>query len=92
MPPLPPDLPSQTAVRAPFHGLVTILVRAGDAVGAGEVVALLEAMKMEAPITAPRAGTVAEISFEDTRAVAGGDLLVVLAGDGSTSHVQAAED
>lgn len=78
MPLLPADLPSQTTIRAPFHGLVTILVRAGDAVRSGEVVAVLEAMKMEAPITAPRAGTVAEISFEDTRAVAGGDLLMVL--------------
>ncbi|WP_110241694.1 acetyl-CoA carboxylase biotin carboxyl carrier protein subunit [Nocardioides gilvus] len=81
--PHPADLPSQTSVRAPFHGLVTILVRPGDTVGAGEVVALLEAMKMEAPITAPRAGRVAEISFEDPRTVAGGDLLVVLARDGS---------
>ena len=72
------DAPSQTSVRAPFHGLVTIFVRPGDTVGSGEVVALLEAMKMEAPITAPRAGTVAAVSFEDTRPVAGGDLLVVL--------------
>lgn len=79
MPSHPADPPSSTSVRAPFHGLVTIVVRPGDTVGSGEVVALLEAMKMEAPITAPRAGTVAEISFEDTRAVAGGDLLVVLA-------------
>lgn len=78
MPLLPQDLPSQTSIRAPFHGLVTILVQAGDAVSSGEVVAVLEAMKMEAPITAPRSGTVTDVSFEDTRAVAGGDLLVVL--------------
>lgn len=79
MPSLPADLPSQIPVRAPFHGFVTILVRPDDTVASGEVVALLEAMKMEAPITAPCAGTVAKVAFEDTRAVAGGDLLVVLA-------------
>ncbi|WP_275106506.1 biotin/lipoyl-containing protein [Nocardioides daphniae] len=65
--------------RRPFQGLVTVLVEAGARVESGEVLAVLEAMKMEAPITAPRAGTVVAVAFEGTRAVSGGDALVDLA-------------
>ena len=66
-------------VRAPFHGMVTVFVVNGDDVAAGEVVAVLEAMKMEAPITAPRAGTVHEVmTAEPGTVVAGGELLLVI--------------
>lgn len=65
-------------VHAPFHGLVTVLVQAGEDVQAGQVVAVLEAMKMEAPITAPHAGTVSRVLVDETATVAGGDLLLVL--------------
>lgn len=65
-------------VHAPFHGLVTVLVKVGERVEAGQVVAVLEAMKMEAPITAPRPGTVRLVAVEVTATVAGGDLLLAL--------------
>ena len=43
-------------VAAPFDGVVTVGVAEGDTVEAGQTVATIEAMKMEASITAPRAG------------------------------------
>lgn len=59
--------------------MVTVLVEQGEQVAAGQVVAVLEAMKMEAPITAPRAGTVDEISLaEPGTVVVGGELLLVI--------------
>jgi biotin carboxyl carrier protein len=47
-------------VRAPMPGtLVKLLVAAGDAVERDQVVAVVEAMKMEHPLRAPRSGVVA---------------------------------
>jgi pyruvate carboxylase len=71
--------PSQPGhVPAPFQGVVTTVVSAGDKVGAGEVVATIEAMKMEASITAPVEGTVERLALSGTQAVEGGDLVLVL--------------
>ncbi len=71
-----PADPSQVA--APFQGVVTIAVAKGDEVAAGDVVATIEAMKMEASITAPQAGTVSRIALSGTQSVEGGDLILVL--------------
>jgi pyruvate carboxylase len=65
-------------IAAPFGGVVTVNVFAGDAVQAGQTVATIEAMKMEAAITAPNAGTVARIAVAETAQVEGGDLLMVV--------------
>ncbi|MBZ5740865.1 pyruvate carboxylase [Nocardioides mangrovi] len=65
-------------VAAPFQGVVTIVVEKGDQVAAGDTVATIEAMKMEASITAPVAGTVDRIALGGTQAVEGGDLVLVL--------------
>ncbi len=65
-------------VAAPYQGAVTVVVAEGDEVEAGATVATIEAMKMEAAITAPRAGTVARLGFSGTRPVEGGDLVLVL--------------
>ncbi|MCW2849470.1 MAG: pyruvate carboxylase, partial [Marmoricola sp.] len=65
-------------VPAPFDGVVTQQVAEGDSVEAGAVVATIEAMKMEASITAPRAGTVERLAFPGTQQVEGGDLVLVL--------------
>jgi pyruvate carboxylase len=65
-------------VAAPFDGVVTIVVADGDTVEAGATVATIEAMKMEASITAPVDGTVERLSFTGTQQVEGGDLVVVL--------------
>ena len=51
----------------------------GDAVSAGDVLVILESMKMEMPVEAPEDGKVAEIRCKETQAVSEGDVLVVLA-------------
>ena len=63
-------------VAAPFSGFVTVQVQVGDEVVAGQSVATIEAMKMEAAITAPISGTVTRIVITETRQVNGGDLLL----------------
>jgi pyruvate carboxylase len=65
-------------VAAPFQGVVTTIVAEGDKVSAGDVVATIEAMKMEASITAPVEGTVERVALPGTQAVEGGDLVLVL--------------
>ena len=66
-------------VGAPFAGVVSLAVGEGDTVEAGETVATIEAMKMEASITAPKAGKVERVAISSVAQVEGGDLLVVLA-------------
>ena len=65
-------------IAAPFAGVVTVSVSEGDRASAGQIVATIEAMKMEAPITAPRDATVQRVAVSSTAQVEGGDLLVVL--------------
>ncbi|MGY1594098.1 pyruvate carboxylase [Geodermatophilus sp. SYSU D00708] len=65
-------------VAAPFAGVVTLSVKEGDTVEAGQGIATIEAMKMEAAITAPQAGTVSRVAISEVQQVEGGDLLIVL--------------
>jgi pyruvate carboxylase len=65
-------------IAAPFGGSVTPVVTAGDHVAAGDVVAKIEAMKMEASIATPVAGTIARIALAGTAQVDGGDLIMVI--------------
>jgi pyruvate carboxylase len=65
-------------VAAPFSGVVTLQVAVGDTVAAGQAVASIEAMKMEAAITAPVAGTIERLAIPKTQQVDAGDLLVVI--------------
>jgi pyruvate carboxylase len=65
-------------VAAPFSGVVTLQVGIGDTVAAGQSVASIEAMKMEAAITAPIAGTIERLAIPKTQQVDAGDLLVVI--------------
>ncbi len=65
-------------IAAPFAGVVTVGVSVGDQVSAGQTIATIEAMKMEAPITAPADATVERVAVSTTAQVEGGDLLVVL--------------
>ena len=55
-----------------------IETKVGAAVKAGDVLVILESMKMEMPVEAPEDGTVKEIRCKETQAVNEGDVLVVL--------------
>jgi pyruvate carboxylase len=68
-------------VPAPFAGAVTVAVAEGDSVEAGTTVATIEAMKMEAAITSPVAGTVKRLAVTGVKQVEGGDLLLVVEPD-----------
>jgi pyruvate carboxylase len=69
-------VPGQIA--APFSGVVTLQVTEGDTVAVGQTVASIEAMKMEAAITAPVAGIVRRLAIPRTQQVDAGDLIVVI--------------
>ncbi|WP_040801876.1 pyruvate carboxylase [Nocardia higoensis] len=75
------DKTNPAHVAAPFAGVVTLSVAEGDTVAVGDTIATIEAMKMEAAITAPRAGVVARIATTKVQQVEGGDLLIELTGD-----------
>jgi pyruvate carboxylase len=65
-------------IAAPFMGVVTLQVAEGDPVEPGQAVATIEAMKMEAAITSPIAGTVRRRAIPETQQVEAGDLLIVI--------------
>ncbi|MGN7202176.1 pyruvate carboxylase [Arthrobacter sp. SAFR-044] len=71
-----PAQPGQVA--APFAGAVTVTVKPGETVKAGDTVATIEAMKMEASITTPVAGKVSRLAISAVEQVQGGDLLLVI--------------
>ena len=65
-------------IAAPFSGVVTLQVEDGAEVTAGQAVASIEAMKMEAAITTPIAGYIERVAIPKTQQVDAGDLLVVV--------------
>ncbi|MBK4347735.1 pyruvate carboxylase [Lacisediminihabitans changchengi] len=70
------DLSRPGQIAAPFSGVVTLQVVEGSVVEAGQSVASIEAMKMEAAITTPVAGTVRRLAIPKTQQVDAGDLLI----------------
>ena len=56
----------------------TVEVRAGDPVTADQTLVILESMKMEIPLTAPRAGVVLELLVAEGEGVSEGQTVVVL--------------
>ncbi len=68
--------PSGNALTSPMQGtIVKVAVADGDVVAAGDLVVVLEAMKMEQPLTAHRAGRVSELSAEVGATVTSGSTL-----------------
>jgi acetyl-CoA carboxylase biotin carboxyl carrier protein len=66
-------------VKAHITGVVfQVSTKPGDAVAAGDPVIVLESMKMEIPVEAPRAGTVKEIKVSEGQSVQEGDTVAVI--------------
>lgn len=68
-----------TEVKAHITGTVwKIEVKVGDAVEADQVLIILESMKMEMPIEAPKSGKVADIRIKEAQPVNEGDVVLIL--------------
>jgi acetyl-CoA/propionyl-CoA carboxylase biotin carboxyl carrier protein len=73
--------PGRDAVVSPMQGTVlTVAVREGDEVVAGQVICVVEAMKMENEVHAHRAGVVSELSVAVGEQVATGQVICVVGG------------
>ena len=74
-----PAAPSGEAITAPLAGnIFKVNVREGDSVAEGDVVIILEAMKMETEVRAASAGTVSSVKVGEGDSVAVGDVLIEL--------------
>jgi glutaconyl-CoA decarboxylase len=77
--PAQPSAAGGNAVCAPMPGVIlNVSVNVGQAVNAGDVLLILEAMKMENDITCPASGTVKEIAVSKGSSVNTGDLMIVI--------------
>jgi len=67
------------SIKSPMPGtILDIKVNVGDAVNSGDVLVILEAMKMENEIMAPNAGKVLSVNVSKGASVNSGDVLVVI--------------
>jgi urea carboxylase len=74
------DLPEGAdLIEAPFGGSVwKLLVAPGDEVAAGDVIAVIEAMKMECPLESPASGTIAALYIEERQSLQPGTPMLAL--------------
>jgi len=70
---------AEVTVRSELNAIVwKIEVAAGATVSVGDTLMVLEAMKMEIPVAAPRAGTVKSLLVAEKQQVAEGQPLAIL--------------
>ncbi len=75
-----PKAASASSITSPLPGsIISVNVKAGDAVKAGDTLIIIEAMKMENEVMAPADGTVKNVYVSAGQAVQQGDALVDLA-------------
>jgi biotin carboxyl carrier protein len=83
--PLPASQVAAGSLVAPMPGtVVRVAVVPGDPVAGGQVLVVLEAMKMEHSVRSPHDGTVAEVRVATGQAVESGTVLAVLDAPGSS--------
>ena len=79
-------------IKAPMPGtIVRVEVNEGDAVEAGQVVAVIEAMKMETEIKAEKAGIVKEILVGAKDVVTAGQAIIMIAAEGGAASAGGTE-
>ncbi len=70
---------AQEQVEFPISGkVISVNVQEGSTVNEGDILCLLESMKMENPILAPVAGTVTKIALSPGQVVEAGELVAIL--------------
>ena len=70
---------AQETVEVPLTGkIISVNVKPGDRVKEGDILCLLESMKMENPILAPVAGTVIKIELSVGQVVQAGDVVAII--------------
>ncbi len=66
-------------IKAQITGVVfQVVARPGDTVKAGDPILVLESMKMEIPVEAPRAGTVVKIRVKEGETVQEGETVALM--------------
>ena len=69
----------EAVIKAPIDGrIIRIEKKRGDKVSVGEVILILEAMKMENEICAPKSGVIKELNVSEGSSVHQGDILAVI--------------
>ena len=70
---------AEERIEAPMVGkIISVSVSAGSVVEEGDVLCLLEAMKMENPLISPVAGTVKEVKVSPGQSVKSGELIAII--------------
>ena len=70
---------AQEIVEVPLTGkIISVNVKPGDGVKEGDILCLLESMKMENPILAPVDGTVTEIKVTVEQVVKPGEIIAII--------------
>jgi biotin carboxyl carrier protein len=70
---------ARETIEVPISGkILSVDVKTGDAVNEGDVICVLESMKMENPIVTPVSGTVVEIGVKEDQVVKPGEKIAVI--------------
>ena len=70
---------AQENVQVPITGkIISVNVKAGDKVQEGDVICILESMKMENPILAPVSGVINEIRVSPEQVVKAGEVIAII--------------
>jgi len=70
---------AQEKVEVPITGkIISVEVKAGQAVKEGDTLCVLESMKMENPILSPVDGTVTEVRIKEDQVVKSGEIIAII--------------